>query len=129
MPPQSTKACVCFHSLCLSVGNFPQQLRSILFIGQQTKLMPAPPELVPATEGMDEWHMHKPHPIPLFPGPDAHSGNLVYYLISHLPYYCFLGSPHNELLALGSWNEGWLPEDPQRKTLNITILIIVLCFS
>lgn len=38
--------CVYFHSLCLSVGNFPQQLGSILFIGQQIKLMPAPAELV-----------------------------------------------------------------------------------
>lgn len=91
--------------------------------GQQTKLMPAPPELVPTTEGMAGWHIHKPHPIPWFPGPHAHSGNLFSYLISHLPYYCFLGTPHNELLALDSWNKGWLSEDPQRKTLNITILI------
>lgn len=97
--------------------------------GQQTKLMPAPPELVPTTEGMAGWHIHKPHPILWFSGPHAHSGNLFSYLISHLPYYCFLASPHNELLALDSWNKDCFPEDPQRKTLNITILIIVLCFS
>lgn len=63
--------CVYFHSLCLSVGIFPQQLGSILFIGQQIKLMPALAELVPATEGMAEWYMHKLYPIPWFPDPVA----------------------------------------------------------
>lgn len=80
---------VCMHSLHLSVGSFPWQLRSIPFIGS-TNQITSLPQLVLTPEDMVERHMHQP-PHSMVSWSRGPQWQLVF--LSCLPpsCYCFLG--------------------------------------